>query len=306
MERLDLLVQGDGGLISDQQADQMGRDGRGVPTRKFADSSATQHRTADLRRMIRLSGKGSRALGALIPICEAKESNTLVTRASNWVEGRHSVRPEGMVPRKLEIRDPLERRSLLKGEKQIKKFGALLTGLLLASACAAGPATTREKGALTGAAIGAGTGAIIGSQTGKAGTGALIGGGIGGVSGAIVGDAIQAKEQAPAAPPPAATPAPAPPPAPAAVVPPAGETVYAKEVRAHEVRAHTIYANKIKAAYVRGRIYQMSKLETHGWPGEIKAPVISASVIYANEIKADSVEADTIYVHEIKTHGWKE
>ncbi len=89
----------------------------------------------------------------------------------------------------------------------MKKLGALLTGLLLASACAGGPATTREKGALTGAAIGAGTGAIIGSQTGKAGTGALIGGAIGGVTGAIVGGAIQEQEQqrvqgAPVPPPP--------------------------------------------------------------------------------------------------------
>ncbi len=73
----------------------------------------------------------------------------------------------------------------------MKKLGALLTGLLLATACAGGPATTREKGALTGAAIGAGTGAIIGSQTGHTGTGALIGGGIGAVSGAVIGDAIQ-------------------------------------------------------------------------------------------------------------------
>lgn len=73
--------------------------------------------------------------------------------------------------------------------------GALMAGLLVLSACAGGPATTREKGALTGAVIGAGTGAIIGSQTGHAGTGALIGGAIGGVSGAIVGGVIQEQEQ---------------------------------------------------------------------------------------------------------------
>lgn len=78
---------------------------------------------------------------------------------------------------------------------RLRAIGMLAAGLLLASACAGGPATTREKGVLTGAAIGAGTGAIIGSQTGKAGPGALIGGAIGGVSGAIVGGAIQEQEQ---------------------------------------------------------------------------------------------------------------
>lgn len=76
-----------------------------------------------------------------------------------------------------------------------KVLSILTAGLLVATACAGGPATTREKGVLTGAAIGAGTGAIIGSQSGHAGTGALIGGAIGGVSGAIVGGAIQEQDQ---------------------------------------------------------------------------------------------------------------
>ena len=93
---------------------------------------------------------------------------------------------------------------------RFRVFGALTAGMLLASGCAGGPATTREKGALTGAAIGAGTGAIIGSQTGNAGTGALIGGAIGGVSGVIVGGAIQEQEQrlGGAVPPPSAPPGP--------------------------------------------------------------------------------------------------
>ncbi|MFQ5658457.1 MAG: glycine zipper domain-containing protein [Candidatus Methylomirabilales bacterium] len=78
---------------------------------------------------------------------------------------------------------------------KLRMMGALMAGLLLASACAGGPATTREKGALTGAALGAGTGAIIGSQTGNAGTGAAIGAAIGGVSGAIVGGAVQEQQQ---------------------------------------------------------------------------------------------------------------
>lgn len=78
---------------------------------------------------------------------------------------------------------------------RLRTMSALMAGLLLASACAGGPATTREKGALTGAAIGAGTGALIGSQTGDAGTGAAIGAAIGGVSGTIVGGAIQEQQQ---------------------------------------------------------------------------------------------------------------
>ncbi|MFQ5882384.1 MAG: glycine zipper domain-containing protein [Candidatus Methylomirabilales bacterium] len=77
----------------------------------------------------------------------------------------------------------------------MRTIRALLAGLILISGCAGGPATTREKGALAGAAIGAGTGAIIGSQTGEAGTGALIGGTIGGVSGALMGGAIQEQRQ---------------------------------------------------------------------------------------------------------------
>lgn len=78
---------------------------------------------------------------------------------------------------------------------RMKAIGPVMVGLLLLSACAGGPATTREKGALTGAAIGAGTGAIIGSQTGNAGTGAAIGGAIGAVTGVIVGGAIQEQEE---------------------------------------------------------------------------------------------------------------
>jgi hypothetical protein len=93
---------------------------------------------------------------------------------------------------------------------RMKAIGPVMVGLLLLTACAGGPATTREKGALTGAAIGAGTGAIIGSQTGNAGTGAAIGGAIGVVTGAIVGGAIQEQEErqraGAVAPPPSAQP----------------------------------------------------------------------------------------------------
>jgi hypothetical protein len=81
----------------------------------------------------------------------------------------------------------------------MRTMSGLTAALLLVTACAGGPATTREKGALTGAVIGAGTGAIIGSQTGNAGAGAAIGGAIGGVTGAILGGAVQERERQPGA-----------------------------------------------------------------------------------------------------------
>ncbi len=65
--------------------------------------------------------------------------------------------------------------------------------------CAGGPLTTREKGALGGAALGAGTGAIIGSATGHAGEGAAIGAAIGGLGGGVIGDQIQGQERVTAA-----------------------------------------------------------------------------------------------------------
>ncbi len=81
----------------------------------------------------------------------------------------------------------------------MRTIGGLTAALLLVTACAGGPATTREKEELTGAVIGAGTGAIIGSQTGNAGAGAAIGGAIGGVTGAILGGAVQERERQPGA-----------------------------------------------------------------------------------------------------------
>ncbi len=74
----------------------------------------------------------------------------------------------------------------------MRKFIALTAAVTLLSACASQrPLTTREQGAVTGAALGAGTGAIIGGATGKAGTGAAIGAGLGLLTGAIVGGAIE-------------------------------------------------------------------------------------------------------------------
>lgn len=91
----------------------------------------------------------------------------------------------------------------------------MAVGLTLAVAGCSTPLSTREKGAIGGAAVGAGAGAVIGSASGHTGTGALIGAGVGAVSGALIGDAIQSSEQPQAAPPP-----PAPQPAPPVSAPP--------------------------------------------------------------------------------------
>ena len=72
-----------------------------------------------------------------------------------------------------------------------KYLGLIATVAVLVSACAQRPLSTREQGAVTGAALGAGTGALIGSATGTAGTGAAIGAGLGLLSGALIGGAIE-------------------------------------------------------------------------------------------------------------------
>lgn len=79
--------------------------------------------------------------------------------------------------------------------KERKALGSLLAFIaliVLLSACAQRPLSTREQGALTGAGLGAATGAIIGGATGgNAGTGAAIGAGLGLLTGALVGGAIE-------------------------------------------------------------------------------------------------------------------
>jgi uncharacterized protein YcfJ len=66
---------------------------------------------------------------------------------------------------------------------------SLFLGSSLFVACASGPLTGRESGALAGGALGAGAGAIIGNQMHhKSWEGAAIGAGAGALGGAIVGD----------------------------------------------------------------------------------------------------------------------
>lgn len=65
----------------------------------------------------------------------------------------------------------------------------LLSSSLLLAACASGPLSGRETGALTGGALGAGAGAIIGNQMHhRTAEGAAIGGAAGALGGAIIGD----------------------------------------------------------------------------------------------------------------------
>jgi phage tail tape-measure protein len=70
----------------------------------------------------------------------------------------------------------------------------LLAGTLLATGCAGGSLTTREKGAGIGALGGAAAGGLIGAAVGHPGAGAAIGGGLGLGAGALVGDQLQGHE----------------------------------------------------------------------------------------------------------------
>jgi uncharacterized protein YcfJ len=64
------------------------------------------------------------------------------------------------------------------------------------AACASGPLSGREKGALAGGAIGAGAGAIVGNQVHHhTAAGAAIGGAAGALGGAIIGDQSDAAAQ---------------------------------------------------------------------------------------------------------------
>ena len=67
---------------------------------------------------------------------------------------------------------------------------------ILASGCAGGSLSTREKGAGIGAVGGAAAGGLIGSAFGRPGMGAAIGAGTGLGAGALVGDYMQGQEQA--------------------------------------------------------------------------------------------------------------
>ena len=71
----------------------------------------------------------------------------------------------------------------------------LVLGTALVAAGCGGELTTREKGALGGAAVGAAGGALIGAAVGSPGTGAAIGAGVGALGGVVVGGAMQEQER---------------------------------------------------------------------------------------------------------------
>src|SRR4249920_260548 len=66
--------------------------------------------------------------------------------------------------------------------------------LVLASGCAAGSLSTREKGAGIGALGGAAAGGAIGAAVGHPGVGAAVGGALGLGAGALIGDQLQGQE----------------------------------------------------------------------------------------------------------------
>jgi osmotically inducible lipoprotein OsmB len=72
----------------------------------------------------------------------------------------------------------------------------VLASAMLVVACASGPLSGREKGALVGGALGAGAGAIVGNQVHHhTRAGAAIGGAAGALGGAIIGDQSDAAER---------------------------------------------------------------------------------------------------------------
>jgi len=70
----------------------------------------------------------------------------------------------------------------------------VLATALLATGCAGGPLSTREKGAGIGVLGGAAAGGLIGAAVGHPGAGAAIGGGLGLGTGALIGDQLQGHE----------------------------------------------------------------------------------------------------------------
>jgi len=76
------------------------------------------------------------------------------------------------------------------------QIGTASLALFVLGACASGPLSNREKGALIGGGVGAGSGALIGeAAAGAPGAGAAIGGAAGAIGGALVGDERDRQER---------------------------------------------------------------------------------------------------------------
>ena len=71
---------------------------------------------------------------------------------------------------------------------------AVVTLSIIASGCAGGSLSTREKGAGIGALGGAAAGGIVGAAVGRPGVGAAVGGALGLGTGALIGDQLQGQE----------------------------------------------------------------------------------------------------------------
>ena len=77
---------------------------------------------------------------------------------------------------------------------QFSSIMLLIAATIIASGCAGGEITTREKGAGIGALGGAAAGGIVGAAVGHPGAGAAIGGALGLGTGVLVGDQLQGQE----------------------------------------------------------------------------------------------------------------
>jgi hypothetical protein len=86
----------------------------------------------------------------------------------------------------------------MNNNKKRSNFATWIVGVgltaIVASGCAGGPLTAREKGAGIGALGGAAVGGLVGKNNGSAGAGAAIGGAVGLGAGALIGDYIQGQE----------------------------------------------------------------------------------------------------------------
>jgi outer membrane protein OmpA-like peptidoglycan-associated protein len=71
---------------------------------------------------------------------------------------------------------------------------AIVALAIIASGCAGGSLSTREKGAGIGALGGAAAGGIIGAAVGRPGVGAAVGGALGLGTGALIGDQLQGQD----------------------------------------------------------------------------------------------------------------
>jgi outer membrane protein OmpA-like peptidoglycan-associated protein len=113
------------------------------------------------------------------------------SRTSN-VDGRISVK----TALRIVCKGSLRRLQLRYMHKRLKDLSLILLffAAIVASGCAGGSISTREKGAGIGALGGAAAGGAIGAAVGHPGIGAAVGGVLGLGTGALIGDQLQGQE----------------------------------------------------------------------------------------------------------------